>query len=198
MAPVRVFLGGEGSNELGGWYAEPEYRTEEAGVLVELLRRVRRDGWEVVGAVRWMNIRKYRAGKHADPERRNVEGLALMAREHGAGVIAFSRDSDGDRGRAAAVEAGIAGIAEKFPDGPRVAGGVAVPTVEAWILALTGRTGTESLSRGKLVAAMEGLLGVAKMTTAYVDVVRGAELAKIPADAASLRVWIERARAAID
>ena len=197
MAPVRVFLGGEGSNELGGWYAEPEYRTEVPGVIVELLRKVRGDGWEVVGAVRWMNIRKYRAGKHADPERRNVEGLALMAREHGAEVIAFSRDSDGDRGRAAAVEAGIASVAEKFPDGPRVAGGVAVQTVEAWILALAGRTGTESLGRGRLIAAIEGLLGAAKQTPGYVDVVRGAELAKIPADAESLRVWLARARVAI-
>jgi hypothetical protein len=199
--PIRVFLGGEGPNELGGWFAEPEFRGESprVGVLEALLRRVRADGWDVVGAVRWMKIRKYRAGGHADDEQRNVLGLALMASEHRADIIAFSRDSDGDRGREASVEAGIAAVGEKFPDGPRVAGGVAVQTVEAWILALAGRSRTEEMSRAKLVPAIEALLGAGnvKQTDRYIETVEQADLAKLAADASSLRRWIERASAAL-
>lgn len=198
--PVRVFLGGEGPNELGGWHAEVEHRSDlpDPGVIESLLRRVRADGWRVVGAVAWKSIRKFRSGGHADAERRCVEGLALMARERGAEVVAFSRDTDGDRARARSAEAGIASAAEKFSDGPRIAGGVAEPMVEAWILALVGRAGAESLSRAKLLKAMDSLGLSQKSTRGYVRVIEDANLDALPRDAVSLRNWLSRARAALD
>lgn len=197
--PMRVFLGGEGPNELGGWYVEPEYRADSPapGVIEALLTRVRAEGWQVIGAVSWAKIRKYRPGGHADAERRCVEGLALMARERGAEVVAFSRDTDGDRARGRSIDAGIASAEAKFPDGPRIAGGAAVPTVEAWIASLAGRDGAEGLSRAKLIEAMASLGLAQKQTRDYVGVIAGADLIKLPADAASLRTWLTRARAAL-
>ena len=50
---VLVFLGGEGTTEVG--------HDDAAGVLESLLRHVRRDGWTVAERVEWRRIRKYRA-----------------------------------------------------------------------------------------------------------------------------------------
>src|SRR5690606_2728215 len=77
----RVFLGGEGPNELGSLARDPSYQPAdpEPGVLETLLRSVERDGWEVAGAVTWKRIVKYKAKGPMNAEKRNVLGLALDA-----------------------------------------------------------------------------------------------------------------------
>lgn len=65
-------------------------------------------------------------------------------------------------------------------------GGVAVETIEAWLLALAGRRRTEELS----AAAAKRELGV----TAGAAVTTADNLAD---DAASLRTWLERVAAAL-
>lgn len=198
---MKVVLGGEGSNELGGRANPHPYQTDDRGVLEALLRRVRPDGWQVVDAIAWKRIRKFRAGDHADAEERNVRGLVLAAKERSADVVAFSRDADGDgpqhRQRCDAVSAGIAWARENFPDGPAVIGGMAIRMLESWVLASLGEHGTEALRREGLAAALKHQQIPEKDTRAMVARIDDANLAMLPPDATSLRSWLERAGAVL-
>lgn len=192
-AELKVFLCGEGANELGSRARERAYQTDDQpGVIQALLRKVRSDGWRVGGAVTWKNIRKFRAGGAAHADTTNVRGAALDAREHGCEVLAFVRDGDGDVERRDAITAGIASAqgAEL-----KIVGGVAVPAIEGWILALRGEARTEERSRAQLGAR----LGTeAKNTTVYVAAVELADRSSIPLDASSLRDWLRRADQVLD
>lgn len=55
MTKLEVFLGGEGSNELGSRPRDPMYPSTP-GVVETLLRGVQRDGWEVNGTCKWSNM----------------------------------------------------------------------------------------------------------------------------------------------
>lgn len=191
--PIRVFLSGEGNNELGSYAGLPEYRTDDAlGVLHALLKKIEPCGWVIGDARVWGSIRKYRAKPGADhQDTHNVLGLALDAIEAKCEVLAFSRDIDKDPKRAAAVEAGIALIPKTFAKAPDVIGGVAVPALEAWILALLGHRCSEARNIKETFAAK----GVGKKDgPAMVDAVTDADLSRIPADAKSLLRWLDRAR----
>ncbi len=66
---IRVFLAGEGPNELGAFGKEESFqpsndkeRRQSPGVLEALLRHVQEDGWEVTGGIRWKDIRKLQVG----------------------------------------------------------------------------------------------------------------------------------------
>ena len=191
---TRVLLGGEGRSELGGWANKPPYRAAEpdSGVLEALLRRVRPDGLSVVDGIRWKDIRKFKVGAHRTAEERNVLGLALLARELSADVVAFTRDRDGDRRRERDVAEGIERAETLFPN-VHVVGGVAVEMIEAWILGLRGRKRAEKLGNPKPETARFGLTSV----EAFVQLVRDAKLEEIPKDAASLRGWLARATEAL-
>jgi hypothetical protein len=100
MNPVRVFLGGEGRNELGSRARESAYQTDEQpGVLQALLRRTQPDGWTVAGATQWKNIRKLDAKGPTPTEERNVLGLVVEAIRAESRVVAFVRDADDDADR---------------------------------------------------------------------------------------------------
>ncbi len=202
----RVFLAGEGPNELGGWFDHPSYRKpEKRGVLVALLQKVSAEGWEVVDAVAWKRIVKFQAGRATrEPlaaETRNVLGLVLKAREAEADVVAFSRDKDSEKpegeAREQAVLQGLAAAAERFPDGPQAVGGMAIQRLESWILALTGCSKTEQMRNGAVDQKL-GALGVGlKDGAAMVAKVDEADLGKLPDDAVSLRAWLDLARRAL-
>lgn len=56
--PLRVFLSGEGNNELGSYAGHLSYRTESSlGVLHALLKKVEPDGWAIGDAKVWTSIR---------------------------------------------------------------------------------------------------------------------------------------------
>lgn len=197
-AKVKVFLCGEGSNELGSRSGHPAYQSDQRpGVLHALLLRVQATGWEVGGARDWKSIRKFRLGKADHQDTRNVLGAALDARDAGCDVLAFSRDQDRERARVAAVETGIQRVPEAFGATPVVIGGVAVPTLEGWILALLGELGTEALSPIRAEAALVAKGVGAKDGDAMTRVVEEADLARIPEDAASLSTWVSRAKAVL-
>lgn len=192
----RVFLAGEGTNELGGWALEEAHRdaAPDPGVLETLLRQVAPDGWEIAAAVPWKKIRKYRAGGRRGAETRNVLGAALMARESRCDVLVFSRDQDNRPDRTAAVTVGIDRVAVAFPDGPELVAGMAVECLEAWVLALRGEHRAETHSKA---AAQRRLAeaGVAeKDTRAMTELARAADLRRLPADAVSLSQWLTRGR----
>lgn len=196
--PIRVFLSGEGNNELGSYAGHPAYwRESSRGVLHALLKKIEQDGWVIGGARVWSSIRKYRARPSADHEdTHNVFGLALDAIEEKCEVVAFSRDVDKDPRRADAVRIGIELVPVTFPkNAPEVIGGMANPKLEGWILALFGHQGSE---HDRHVEETLVAKGVAKKDgAAMVNVVIDADLARIPADAASLLQWLDRARAVL-
>jgi hypothetical protein len=192
---VKVFLAGEGPNELGSRaYPPPHDRLEKRpGVLEALLQRVQPDGWEVGGARVWKKIRKLRAGgaRHADTH--NVLGAVLDAKEAGCDVLVFSRDQDKDEERAEAIREGIERAPQEIRGAPPIVGGVAIPLLEGWILALLGQRGTEALSPKAAQAALVARGCGVKDGAAMVDIVRDADLAALPDDAASLQAWLDRA-----
>src|SRR3954470_6460776 len=145
---IKVFLGGEGANDIGTRSEQP--MGDGPGVSEVLLRRLRRlrpTGWQVDGAMTWSAIRKYRAGvaannaAHADV--RNVLGLMLQACERGCEMLAFLRDADGEPLRAQAIEALLDDLPDLGYGYPlTVVGGVPRPKLEGWILCLLGVHGS--------------------------------------------------------
>jgi len=146
-------------------------------------------GWEVGGARAWRSIRKFRVGKAAHEDTRNVQAAALDACEAGCDVLAFMRDRDRDFARQQAIDDGIALVGV-----PAVIGGVATPTLEGWILALLGVRRSEDLSSKRAEDSLADNGVPRKDGAAMVRVVEEADLAAIPEDAASLRAWLGRAR----
>jgi len=203
MSALLVFLGGEGRNELGSWAADPAYQSDdEPGVIKALLRRTRSDGWRILGAQVWKRIRKYTAdgrlpagtrspirGSH---EERAVLGLVLDAKERGAQVVAFVRDQDDDPDRAEIIAKAIERARTQF-SGIQVVGSAAVPVLEAWILALMGETGSESLGKAKAqkLLADRGITTTAKMVS---EVLANRP---VPEDATHLRSWLAQAKSAL-
>ena len=195
MTELGVFLGGEGPNELGSYTGHPAYFDErQPGVIAALLRRVEPSGWRVVGAMKWAEIRKYRAYGPSPNEARNVRALILRAQDAKADVLAFTRDSDGDQTRVRDIEEAIA---EYDASGrkPKLIGGVAIPLLEAWLLALDGEFGTEQLSKKGAQDRFENKHHFAKVTEKVVAYVERADLNRIPSDALRLARWIASARA---
>jgi hypothetical protein len=193
-----VFLAGEGSNELGSRVGHPAYHTDERpGVLAALLTRVQPNGWEVGGARDWKSIRKFRARGASHADTHNVLGAVLDAKEAGCEVLAFARDLDRDADREEAIKEGIRRVPDAFPRAPDVIGGVAIPTLEGWILALLGQRATETLTPHQAERALTDQGIIAKDGLAMVAVVEEANLDQLPADARSLTAWLAQARAVL-
>lgn len=145
------------------------------------------------GARDWTSIRKYKAGA-AHRDTHNVLGVALDAKEAGCDVLAFSRDLDSDVTRKDAIEEGIRRVPETFSEAPEVIGGVAVPTLEGWILALLRVRQTEELTPKRALFVLDEKGVPSKDGLAMVHVVEEADLDQLPSDAVSLAAWLARAR----
>ena len=203
MSALLLFLGGEGRNELGSWAGDPAYQSDdEPGVVKALLQRTRSDGWKILGAREWKGFRKYTdhgrfpldtrrliRGSH---EERAVLGLVLDAKERGAQVVAFVRDQDDDPDRAEIIAKAIDQARVCFSD-IRVVGETSVPVLEAWILALMGENGSESLGKAKA----QKLLADRGITTTAKMVDEASANRPIPEDAAHLLSWLVQAKAAL-
>lgn len=192
---ARVFLGGEGPNELGSLALERSYRPDplQPGVLETLLRGMQPDGWQVADAMKWKDIVKFQANGAMDAERRNVLGLALEAERANAHALAFLRDTDGDERRERAIHSAIAEARTDFPT-LEIIGGTPKPLLEAWLLALAGENKTESLSKAQAVKRLAKHLPK-KDTAAMVDYVRAAQpFNRVAKDAAGLHQWIGAAK----
>jgi hypothetical protein len=194
---TSVFLGGEGPNELGSRYGDPAYQTGDSpGVIEALLTRIRPDGWTVIGACKWCRIVKLRARGPTPTEAQNVLGLAHEAARSRADVLAFIRDEDDDKRRPQVIEEAVTTARQAFPS-LAIVGATAVSVLEGWILALLGESRTETLHKAAAQRRMVEKGIKKKNTAAMVKVVASADLQTIPKDAASLRGWIDLARAAL-
>lgn len=150
---MKVFLGGEGTTELGRFAYEAAYQSVgDRGVLQVIVEAL---GAEVIGGIPWCRIRKVRAGAHATAEARNVAGLVLVAKERGADAVVFIRDRDRDVQRQRDVEQGILDAQRCFPT-VRIAGGCAVEAIEALGLVLLGDVRAETYAKPKDTFAARG------------------------------------------
>lgn len=198
---LKVFLGGEGNNDIGTrWYLP---MGDQPGVIEVLLRKVRATGWHVAGARSWQSIRKYRAGgalgktHHADA--RNVVGLVLHAYEDACEMLAFVRDHDGDELREQEIlrildaVAGL-GFAEEYRYELAIVGGIPRPKLEGWMLCLLGVAGTDEMSRARVDRELAAAQVELKSTDQYVAV---AEDSVLPTGDGSLPSWLARADATL-
>jgi hypothetical protein len=189
---VKVFLSCEVPDELGDWLHPPQYRSkpQALGILEALLRKLAAADFSVTGARAWKRIRKFRFNDPLHAETQNVLGLMIEAEEAGADVLVFVRDHDGYPDRQLDIEEGIR-RSRQGDFKPAVVGGVAVQEVEAWILALLGEHRSEGHADAK--AVLEKKHHIADCA-AKVAVIEGADLARLPDDAASLQAWLNEAR----
>lgn len=196
----RIILAGEGKNELGGFAVEAAFRGEqpEPGVVEALLRKVRAEGWKVVDAILWKKTPKLQVGIGGRGEELNVRRAYHHAKKRGCDVFVFTRDRDKAKfvHREVDIERAIEALGAPPGAGPSVIGGVAIEKLESWLVAVAGMQGSEDLRRPEEKLAE---LGVGeKDTGAMVRFVEERGLGDIPADARSLRRWLERAKQALD
>ena len=191
---MRVLISGEGANEIGGWALAVPYRADPPtpGVVEALLRKLSVDGWTVHDGRLWKSVRKYRAGHHRQPETRTVLGLALAAKESNCDALVFIRDQDHDSARLNDISAGLREASANWPE-LKLAGGVAVPCLEGWLLALQGTCNSESLRKSAAIQLLANAGVAAKNTESMVQLVETINLSRIPEDAEMLRAWLERA-----
>jgi hypothetical protein len=191
---VKVFLSGEGPDELGDWFRLPQHRSSPPvmGLLEALLCKIGAAGVDVAGARIWKSINKYRFKPPVRGEVQNVLGLVLEAEEAGAEALVFVRDQDGYQDRQDDVEEGIRQARERGY-APKIVGGVAVQEIEAWILALLGERRSEGHADAKAVLAKKHEI---IDRAGKVAVVEGADLDRVPEDARSLRAWLSEAGSA--
>lgn len=187
---LRVCIAGEGKNELGSRGLEIPYATsDQPGVVETLLERLwpDRSQWEIAHAIPWKRIRKLRTSNARAAEAQNLLGAAYEARSRGCHVLVFVRDRDRDSSRAEAFS-----LAQSAGPGVPAVGGLAIEMLEAWILALDGVAGSERLGdpHARLRERLEG----ETQTDRLAAIVLRADLACIPADAASLLRWIAAVR----
>lgn len=189
-----VFLAGEGVHELGDWY-DRTYRSDPPRRgIIEALLRIHPGGCEIAGAVAWKAIRKFRAGDHRRPETRNILGAVEKASELDCDALIFVRDRDSDGEREQQIEDGIQEAGDLFPE-VKVTGGVAIEQIEAWILAILGRRGSERHRDSKQTLAEAGKGTGREM---MIDLIDACDLAALPDDATSLRRWLGRVRATLE
>lgn len=196
--PARVWIAGEGNNELGSQSGDGSGST---GVLEALLTKVCPTGWACGGKIRWKGIHKFRAGgargsNHGDFH--NALGLVLEAYEQAADAIAFSRDVDSDLEREDAIDAALRWLREESGWSIQVIGGVAKPALEGWILALLGARDTDNLSRSGANQQLARRGFDPKSVDEYVEVVKQAALGAhptfgLPTGSRSLRTWLAAA-----
>lgn len=194
----RVFIAGEGRNELGRWQDSSIAPAADGdqGAICALLSRTGVGDWAVGGALRWKDIKHYRSGSFRSRERRLVLGLALRATEEDCRVLAFIRDSDGDAARVEEIESALGELPDlAVAPGLRVAGGCAKPALEAWSLTFAGEPSAESWPKRRVEqrAAELGLSTTAAMTAA----IEAGETTAVP-HGSSLATWLARAERALE
>lgn len=195
----RVFVAGEGPNEIGRWCREAAYRGEypsdDAGVIGALLGRVATSPYDITEGAPWKRSGTFRAGRR-DGEYKAARRLIQDAADHGCDVAVLVRDADDVPGRAAEIERAAV---DALRDGilPRVAAGVAVERLENWLLAMTGEARSEQLGRQQVRAKLDAAGVPDKDTHAMVGLASRWALEALPVDAASLRAWLDRARDAL-
>jgi hypothetical protein len=192
---IRVFLAGEGRHELAGRKGDDVYQSDrDPGVVQALLRKVRADGWEVVGSIDWKDIKKLQVNSPGTGDAKNVHRACWKAKKAKADVLVFVRDRDRKAVREREIERAIAET--EASDSVHIVGSVAIESIEGWLIALTGKSGSESIRHPEKNLADLGLR--AKHGPDYVAHVEKHGISGVAQDATSLKRWLKRARHALD
>lgn len=191
---MKVWLAGEGTNDIGSLALGSESTAKYPGVAHVLLAKLS-SKFDVTGGKAWKSVPKLRVGSKGEgAEAKTVEALQLQATEAGAEALVFVRDRDEDRARERSVNTAIE--AARFP--LPTAGGVAVETLEHWLLAIGGQPKSESLSTKRVKAGLQEKAVHLKDTEEYVSWVERQSLDQIPNDARSLQRWLDGVRSLLD
>jgi hypothetical protein len=181
---TRVFLCGEGPNELGSRSGHPSYQTGETPGFIEAsLEHVAPGRARVVGAVQWKYLPRLEVGGRANPYTGRAAAALQRAREGGAHLCLLV-DADGD----ARVEPWVRSAVAAVPDAAATVG-VPAPKLEGWIVALLGDKRTEAMSPARADARLAEHGVKPKDTEAFVEAVANCDPATLPPDAAGLRRW---------
>lgn len=199
---MKILIAGEGKDELGFWAVEEIYRTKakrltERGVIDALLRKLTRNGIDIIDGIDWKNIFKYSAKTSRltkdhtlglDGQR--VLGLLLYAEEKKYDAVIFVRDRDDQPHREKDIKAALK-IGREFYT-PKIAGGVAAQAIESWLLSLKNEKDAERYGAPKDV--LRDKYDVVSLVD-KVAIVDNANLDEIRQDAQSLRNWLTQVRA---
>lgn len=185
-----LFIAGDGKTELGDWSEPPQYRAAHPrrGCLEALVSEAAGPHHEIAGSISWKNIRSFQAGQHRSKELRNVLGAALHAKDAGCEALVFVRDRDRRPECQVEIESGLREAEGRFAE-LKIAGGVAIEEIEAWILACRGERKSEAHRDAK--AALGPLSTQDKV--AVIDSL--ASFSELPDDAHSLKLWVSQVRA---
>lgn len=186
---MKIFLAGEGRDELGFWFDRPDqYRDEKNSPgLIEALLTALEIEFLVEEGRQWKQILKYEAGDHRTKEMKNVLGAVQEALDRECEALVFVRDVDSVPSREHEIKEAIDDAKKKFPE-LLVCGGVAIRKIEAWILALHGERDSERHAKPEDILSEK--YGIAKRAQKVAAVTKAA-LERIPNDAKSLLDWIE-------
>lgn len=182
---MKVFLCGEGPNELGSWSGHPAWQhVGRPGVLEALLRRVRRDGWEVGGGIEWKEVRAFRTPGRSRPGiSARFAQLGQLARDRGCDAVVLVLDrEDTHTGGLDDLDTAAAKVAFEMPG----VAAMAVPCIEGWILALHGVRRSETLGAKAALARLAEHGIEPKNTAAYVLVCEN----DVAEDASGLLVFL--------
>jgi hypothetical protein len=147
---VRLFVAGEGVDEIGKWSEHSSYRQSSErgdGVLAELFRK--KHPATVQDGKAWTEVSHFRAGIPRG-DAHTLAALALAASEAGVDVLVWARDTDGDAVRVAELKSTQEELRREYPSLLFV-GGLPHPAIEAWVIAIGDfDTDPESRSKGRL------------------------------------------------
>lgn len=203
----KVYLAGEGNNELGSWARGVPYQDGSTpGVLETLLKKVKDSGWQVVYGKKWKDIHKYKADENQDEDdlkgdEQSVYRACLEAEENGFNILAFSRDIDGRQKthlkRMSDMEKGLSRAQTDFPS-IGIIGGCARPTIEGWVLAFSGVRRTETFSKDKANTMLIDKLSekgiTSQQTQDLVDFIKLYDRTGVADDAECLNLWLNKAK----
>lgn len=133
---ITVFICGEGTDDIGRWAIERNYRESSNhgdGLIGELARRVVPEGWEILDGRALKNVPVLRVGKGLKQEAVRFHGALQLAATSACDAVLFARDTDGNADRAAQLR-----HLRTQTHQPPVALAVVEPVIEAWALELLG------------------------------------------------------------
>jgi hypothetical protein len=194
---MKLFIVGEGRNELGEWgnnapYAPSGVSHRNQGFIVAVLEQIRKDGWSIEGGLAWKSLRKLKLGPEGRGDDRNIARLCLHAEEAGCEVVVFLRDRDGDMTREQDILQAV-NIAQQS-SGLRIVGGVPIENLESWLLAVLGVAKTQTTRNVRTLSLLKQDGMETKSTEGIVKWVRYHGLSKIPPDATAFTLWLNELR----
>lgn len=176
---LKVFLVGEGPNDIGRWFFEKTYRDSKGGdgVIGALARRQVEEGWHVEDGRAWKKLSVLTVGGGLDVDEKRFNIAKQLTREADCDVLLYARDVDGDEERKAL----LVSLREANTE---VGLAVVDPCIEGWLLELRG----ERKKHGWTKAGSQKALG--DLTTSEMEAIVSQWDRKAEQLSEDLRRWL--------